>query len=128
MAETKAELNLALVYLNPTGPDEEDMSRIKLIELYVRMKHGDYVFKSHTVEKLAQRLFEKDEKDKAEVRSLKKTVMSELGAIPGGPKFEEAKARFEGKGPGGPGGPGGRRTAIRKRKARKARKTRKSRK
>ena len=111
-----------MAYLVPRGPDEEDVSRIKLLDLYVRMKHGDYVFKSHPVEKLAQRLFEKDEKDKAEVRGLKKTVMSELRAIPGGPDASAAIGRLTGS------PPGGRRTAIRKRKARKARKTRKSRK
>jgi len=122
MAETKAEQNLAMAYLVPRGPDEEDVSRIKLLDLYVRMKHGDYVFKSHPVEKLAQRLFEKDEKDKAEVRGLKKTVMSELRAIPGGPDASAAIGRLTGA------PPGGRRTAIRKRKARKTRKTRKSRK
>jgi hypothetical protein len=125
MAETKAELNLALVYLNPTGPDEKEMSRIKLLDLYERMMNGDYVFKSHPVEKLAQRLFEKEEKAKDKVRGLKKTVMSELRAIPGGPDASAAIGRLTGA---PPGGPGGRRTAIRKRKARKARKTRKSRK
>jgi len=57
-----------------------------------------------------------------EVRGLKKTVMSELRALPGAKDYEDAKARFERS------GPGGRRTAIRKRKARKTRKSRKKQK
>ena len=122
MEQIKEEQNLALAYLAPRGPDEKEVSRIKLLDLYVRMKHGDYVFKNDPTKGVARHVFEEDEKAKAKVRGLKKTVMSELGAIPGGPEFEEAKARFERK------GPGGRRTAIRKRKTRKARKTRKSRK
>ena len=125
MAESKAELNLALVYLNPTGPDEEKMAGRQLYDLYVRMTHGDYDFKSEPVKKLAQRLFEKEEKARDKVRAVKKTVMSELRAIPGGPDASAAIGRLTGA---PPGGPGGRRTAIRKRKARKARKTRKSRK
>jgi len=122
MEETKAEQRIAMAYLNPTGPDEEDVYRRQLLDLHVRMKHGDYVFKNDPVKILAQRLFEKDEKDKAEVRGLKKTVMSELRAIPGGPDASAAIGRLTGV------PPGGRRTAIRKRKARKTRKTRKSRK
>ena len=118
MEQIKEEQNLAMAYLVPRGPDEEEVSRIKLLDLYVRMKHGDYVFKSEPVKKLAQRLFEKDEKDKAEVRRLKKTVMSELRAIPGGPDASAAIGRLTGV------PPGGRRTAIRKRKTRKTRKSR----
>jgi len=125
MEETKAEQNLALAYLFPRGPDEKEVTRRQLLDLYVRMKHGDYVFKTDGDEQIARYVFEKDEKDKAEVRGLKKMVMSELRAIPGGPDASAAIGRLTGA---PPGGPGGRRTAIRKRKARKARKTRKSRK
>jgi hypothetical protein len=121
MEETKAEQNLAMAYLVPRGPDEKEVYRKKLLDLYERMMHGDYVFKSDPVKKLAQRIFEEEEKARDKVRGLKKTVMSELRAIPGGPDASAAIGRLTGS------PPGGRRTAIRKRKARKARKTRKSR-
>jgi hypothetical protein len=39
-----------------------------------------------------------EEREKAKVRSLKGKVMSELRAIPGGPDYEAAKARFQGRG------------------------------
>jgi len=110
-----------MAYLFPRGSDEKEMSRIKLLDLYVRMKHGDYVFKTDGVEQIARYVFEEDEKAKAKVRGLKKTVMSELRAIPGGPDASAVIGRLTGA------PPGGRRTAIRKRKSRKARKTRKSR-
>jgi hypothetical protein len=85
------------------------------------MKHGDYVFKTDGVEQLARYVFEDEEKAKDKVRAVKKTVMSELRAIPGGPDASAAIGRLTGS------PPGGRRTAIRKRKAWKARKTMKSR-
>ena len=122
MEETKAEQNLAMAYLFPRGPDEKEVTRRKLLDLYERMMHGDYVFKSDPVKELARLIFDKEEKAKDKVRAVKKTVMSELRAIPGGPDASAAIGRLTGA------PPGGRRTAIRKRKARKARKTRKSRK
>jgi hypothetical protein len=121
MEETKAEQKIAMVYLVPRGPDEKEVYRKKLLDLYERMMHGDYVFKSDPVKKLAQRIFEEEEKAKDKVRAVKKTVMSELRAIPGGPDASAAIGRLTGA------PPGGRRTAIRKRKARKTRKTRKTR-
>jgi len=39
-----------------------------------------------------------EEREKAKVRGLKGKVMSELRAIPGGPDYEAAKARFQGRG------------------------------
>ena len=122
MEETKAEQNLAMAYLFPRGPDEKEVTRKKLLDLYERMMHGDYVFKSDPVKELARLIFDKEEKAKDKVRDVKKMVMSELRAIPGGPDASAAIGRLTGA------PPGGRRTAIRKRKARKARKTRKSRK
>jgi hypothetical protein len=121
MEETKAEQNLAMAYLFPRGSDEKEVSRLKLLDLHVRMKHGDYVFKTDGVEQLARYVFEDEEKAKDKVRAVKKTVMSELRAIPGGPDASAAIGRLTGS------PPGGRRTAIRKRKAWKARKTMKSR-
>jgi hypothetical protein len=114
-----------MAYLNPTGPDEKEVYRKKLLDLYERMMHGDYVFKSDPVKELARLIFDKEEKARDKVRAVKKMVMSELRAIPGGPDASAAIGRLTGA---PPGGPGGRRTAIRKRKSRKARKTRKSRK
>jgi hypothetical protein len=122
MEQIKEEQNLAMAYLVPRGPDEEKVTGRRLYDLYERMMHGDYVFKSDPVKKLAQRIFEEEEKAKDKVRAVKKTVMSELRAIPGGPDASAAIGRLTGA------PPGGRRTAIRKRKARKTRKTRKSRK
>jgi len=122
MEQIKEEQNLAMAYLVPRGPDEKEVSRRQLLDLYVRMKHGDYVFKNDPTKSVARHVFEEDEKAKAKVRLLKKTVMSELRAIPGGPDASAVIGRLTGA---PPGGPGGRRTAIRKRKARKTRKSRK---
>jgi hypothetical protein len=116
------EEDLAMLYLDALGTKEAEEYGTPLADLYVRMKHGDYVFKSDQAKRIAGRAFEEREKAKAKVRGLKKTVMSELRAIPGGPDASAAIARLTGV------PPGGRRTAIRKRKARKTRKTRKSRK
>lgn len=120
MEEIKKEQELAMAYMNPKGPDEEEVTGGQLADLYRRMMRGDYVFKTEGVKKIARRVFE--EREKAKVRGLKKTVMSELRAIPGGPDASAAIGRLTGR------EGGRRRTAIRKRKARKARKTRKSRK
>jgi len=114
------EQDLAILYLNALGTKEAEEYGTPLADLYVRMMHGDYVFKSDQAKRVAGHAFE--EREKAKVRGLKKTVMSELRAIPGGPDASAAIARLTGV------PPGGRRTAIRKRKARKTRKTRKSRK
>jgi hypothetical protein len=121
MEETKAEQNLAMAYLFPRGSDEKEVSRLKLLDLHVRMKHGDYVFKNDPTKSVARYVFEEEEKAKDKVRAVKNTVMSELRAIPGGPDASAAIGRLTGS------PPGGRRTAIRKRKAWKARKTMKSR-
>jgi hypothetical protein len=121
MEETKAEQDLALAYMFPRGPDEKEVTRRKLLDLYERMMRGDYVFKADPVKEVARHIFEKEEKARDKVRGLKKTVMSELRAIPGGPDASAAIGRLTGA------PPGGRRTAIRKRKARKARKTSNSR-
>jgi hypothetical protein len=121
MEQIKEEQNLAMAYLFPRGPDEKDVTRRQLLDLYERMMHGDYVFKSDPVKELARLIFDKEEKAKDKVRDVKKMVMSELRSIPGGPDASAAIGRLTGA------PPGGRRTAIRKRKARKARKTRKSR-
>ena len=122
MEQIKEEQNLAMAYLVPRGSDEKEVSRRQLLDLYVRMKHGDYVFKNDPTKSVARYVFEEEEKAKDKVRAVKKTVMSELRAIPGGPDASAAIGRLTGS------PPGGRRTAIRKRKARKGRKTRKSRK
>lgn len=122
MEQIKEEQNLALAYLAPRGPDEKEVTRRQLLDLYVRMKHGDYVFKNDPTKSVARHVFEEEEKAKDKVRAVKNTVMSELRAIPGGPDASAAIGRLTGA------PPGGRRTAIRKRKARKGRKTRKNRK
>jgi hypothetical protein len=54
MEETKAEQDLAMAYMFPRGPDEKEMSRIKLLDLYERMMNGDYVFKTDGVEQIAR--------------------------------------------------------------------------
>lgn len=114
------EQDLAMAYLIAEPSDKPKYEK-QLADLYRRMESGEYEFKSDPAKRVARHVFEEEEKTKAKVRGLKKTVMSELEAvpIPGAPAYEEAKARFERR------GPGGRRTAIRKRKSRKTRKSRK---
>jgi len=83
--------------------------------------HPSYRFTSEATEMLSKDKLKKvEERGKAVVRNLKGKVMTELRAIPGGPDYELAKARFEGK-------KGGRRRSVRKNR-RRARKTKKNRK
>ena len=90
-------------------------------------KDPAYEFYSENVEKIARGIMERrdvtdsivpavEERAKAKVRGLKKTVMSELKAVPGGPEYEAAKARFE--------RPGGRRQRSTRRRVQKKRRTR----
>jgi hypothetical protein len=82
--------------------------------------HPSYRFTSEDTEMLSKdKLKIVEEREKAVVRKLNGKVMTELRAIPGGPDYELAKARFEGK-------KGGRHRSVRKHR-RRARKTAKSR-
>jgi len=84
-------------------------------------KDPSYRFTSEDTEMLCkEKLKIVEEREKAVVRKLKGNVMTELSAIPGGPDYELAKARFEGK-------KGGRHRSVRKHR-RRARKTAKNRK
>ena len=59
MEQIKEEQNLAMAYLFPRGPDEKEVTRRQLLDLYERMMHGDYVFKSDPVKELARLIFDK---------------------------------------------------------------------
>lgn len=100
------EQDLAIAYLIAEPSDKPKYEK-QLADLYRRMESGEYAFKSMPTKEVARRA------------KLRDNLRGEIEHIPGSPAYEEAKARFEGR------GPGGRRTAIRKKKTRKTRKSRK---
>ena len=93
-------------FLAETGTPNRVRFEKKLVSL---AKNPAYHFKSENAKEMARGITERrdvtdsilravEEREKAKVRGLKGKVMSELRAIPGGPDYEAAKARFQGRG------------------------------